>query len=534
MKADTIDPGRFEPTVFGAVRRYPIMVLVIAVLTAAAAVGYSMLQPEVFRAYATVTVPQTTLAQSESRDQYFDSQVLLLQSQDVAERAAHIANVALKDNLLSVRDFTGEAKSLEITPPQPSSPGGFGSSVVALTFTWPSATVAQAGANAVLEAFDQARSAAIAAQGVADIKAVERAILDARTSGQLSDLQNQRTHTLVNLQLDLASHPTVVRADEPQLPVNGNSKRAGAIGLLAGFVLGAALAFLRAGRRRSLEGRLDAGAIYDAPLIADIPSAGKNRILSAATDPLPMAADPQSSAAEAFRFTAGSVQRIRAARDDQLAVVFVSAGPGVDRSTVVANVALAVAESGTPVLAVDADSAEAALTGLLLPGTAPAVGFEQVVAGCHPISDCIEPSPLNADITVLRAGPVRAKPTTGMAYAEAVEKLIAEAKASFEVVLIDCPPLLRVANAVDLVQDSDAAVVVLGPGESVQDHLTMVERLGQVDSSPVGYVFRPAGRELRFRGRWRERTGRQYVPTTPRFTFRSSKNSRSSVRLPPG
>ena len=91
MRTGEIDHGHFEPTVFGAIRRYRVMVLIVTFLTAAAAVAYSLVQPEVFRASATVTVPLSAGAQSEARDQYFDSQVLLLQSQEVAERAARIA-----------------------------------------------------------------------------------------------------------------------------------------------------------------------------------------------------------------------------------------------------------------------------------------------------------------------------------------------------------------------------------------------------------------------------------------------------------
>jgi len=545
MMATKIEPGRFEPTVFGAVRRYWIMVLTIAVLMAGAAVGYSLIQPEVYRAYATVTVPQSALAQGESHDQYFDSQVLLLQSQEVADRATRIANAALNENVLSLRDFAGEGKSLEITPPEGTTPGGFGSSIVALTFTWPSSRVAQTGVNAVLQAFDDVRSAAIAAQGTADVAAVERTIRDARAKGQVTDLQNQRTQTLVNLQLALANHPTVAWAPEPQVPINGNSKRSAVIGLMAGLVLGAALAYLRASRRRCVDDSSDPLAIYDAPLIADIPPGGRRGIRaghSAGAELLPMTADPQSQAAEAFRFAAGSVERLRAAHEDRLAVVFVSAEAGVDRSTVVANVALALAESGAPVLAVDADAGEGALTGLLLPGSPSADGFEQVVAGCRPVTDCIETSPLNPNVTVLRAGPLRVKRTTGLAYAAAVERVIAEAKGSFDLVLIDSPALLEVANAVELVQDADAAIVVLGPGETVQDHVSMVERLDEVESGLAGYVYRQAGRRpgLLHRLRMRiaalavRRTDPETVLPYKQLAIRPARDRRSSARVPQG
>ena len=542
MKATRIEQARFEPTVFGAVRRYKIMVLVIAAVLAVAAAGYAFLQPAVYRAEATVTVPPNTLAQGEARDQYLDSQVLVLRSQDVAERAARLANAALKDNLLTWRDFTGEESSLKITPPEAATPGSFGSSIVAVSFTWPSATVAQVGANAALQAFDDVRATAIAAQGAADVAAVERAIRDARTNGQKNDLLNQRAQTLVNLQLDLASHPTVASAAKPQVPINGNVKRSGAIGLLAGLVLAAGLAYLRATRHRCLEDRLDPVAIYDAPLLGDIPLAETNRILpriTAVADPLPMAGDPHSPTAEAFRFTAGSVERIRAARDQQMAIVLVSAHSGADRSKVVANVALAVAESGTPVLAVDADAAHGALTDLLL-DSAPAEGFEQVVAGRLPVSDCITTSALHPDVTVLPAGTARTKRITGPAYAKAVERMITEAKESFDLVLIDSPALLRVSNAVELVHNSDAAIVVLGPGELIHDHVTMVERLDQVKSNVAGYIYRRTDGAPRFVRKLRDRRAaraarrkRQQAAATE-FAFRATKAARSTTRAPRG
>jgi len=76
MKVTSIEDGRFEPTVVGAVRRYWIMVLAIAVLTAGSAVGYTLVVPEIYLAQATVTVPQTSASEEEASDQYLDSQVL--------------------------------------------------------------------------------------------------------------------------------------------------------------------------------------------------------------------------------------------------------------------------------------------------------------------------------------------------------------------------------------------------------------------------------------------------------------------------
>jgi Mrp family chromosome partitioning ATPase len=603
-----VEEGGFEPTVVGAVRRYWLMVGIIALLTTVSAVGYTLVVPEVYRADATVTVPQTSLSEEEASDQYLDSQVLLLQSQEVADRAARIANAALNENVLSPRDFSGEEKFLEIKAPEGASPGSYGASIVAVSFIWPSARVAQIGTNAVLQAFDDVRAAAITAQGEAIVAGIEKAIDDARTEGQRKDLLKQRTQTLVNQQIDLARHPTVAWAAEPQVPINGNSTRSGAIGLVIGMLLGASLAYARASSRRCLEDRLEPATIYEAPLIGEIPAQGADRIISptdayratrrratffglvlvfaiglvvvyfavpggkwvdfgplransrnlllgvccglalllfgigavhrtrtkstAAADPLPMAGNPQSRVAEAFRFTAGSIQRIRAVRGNRLVVALVSTNTGAQRSFVSANVALAAAESGTPVLAVDADFSDGGLTDLLLPGRAPADGFAQVIAGQRPLSDCIQPSPLNRSLAVLGSGPAPMERTTGAAYSKAVNKMIDEAKTSFDLVLIDSPALLRMADATELVDNSDAAIVVLGSDEPVRDHITMVERLDLVNSEVVGYIYRWARRGPGFARDRRDQTSariarRTRMPSVPSSTLLASRSASS-------
>ena len=102
-------------------------------------IGYSLAQTKIYRAYANVTVPQPASLQGQQIDpaQYLDSQVLLLQSQDVAQRAASIANRELGSATLTVGDFAGANRKLTINPPVTATPGAYGASIVALWFQWP-------------------------------------------------------------------------------------------------------------------------------------------------------------------------------------------------------------------------------------------------------------------------------------------------------------------------------------------------------------------------------------------------------------
>jgi Mrp family chromosome partitioning ATPase len=482
---------RVEPTVFGAVRRYGFMVLAVTLMTAAVAVGFTLQQPELYRATATVSVPQPLLSEGQASEQYLDSQVLLLQSQDAAERAVGIANGSLADRFLAVDDFSGADKSVEITPPEGAQPGSYGATIITVSFTWPDAKIAQVGANALLQAFDDLRTASIAAQGEATVASIQNAIGDARTQGQRNDLLNQRTQALVSQQIDLARHPTVAWAAMPEVPVNGNVKRAGALGMAVGGVLGAALAFARASRHRCFEDALDPATLYAAPLLGEIPAQGTEAALElgeAGFGATAMTADHRSTVAEAYRFTAGSLERIRSDRRRRLSVVFVSSGSGAGSSVVVANVALAVAESGTRVLAVDAGGG--CLSSLLLPQSPGSAGLQQVLSGGRSATECIRTSPRHESLAVLGSGPPTGSRLTGAAYLERMEKVLAETTMTFGLVLVDSPSLLRAAEAIEVVDAADATVVVLGPDDPVQDHVDMANRLDLVGPEVLGYVFR--------------------------------------------
>jgi Mrp family chromosome partitioning ATPase len=496
MKDAGVEPYRFEPTVFSAVRRYRTMVLAVAILAMAAAVGYTLMQPKVYRAQASISVPEPGAQANLDTAQYLDTQVLILTSQTVAQRAAGIANNALRSNRLAASDFSGDGSSLVITPPMSANPGIYGDSIIGVSFTGPSASIAQAGANAVLQAFVDTRSAAIIAQANATIASLTQAMTLTSDPNQQSALMNARTQTVIDEDVDLAQHkPTVLWAQVPT-STSGSWKLAGVIGFVIGIVLGAALAYARASFRRGFAHPQDPAALYGVPLIGEIPAFEAQKTWRSNGSPsghlLPMIAEPHSAVAEAFRFAAGSVERIRNVRGPRLSLVFVSPLEGAGKSMVVANLALAIAEGGTRVLVVDADAAYGDLTARLLPGTPTADGFEQVLAGQQAVADCVQPSPFNSAVAVLGSGPPAPSRVTGAARSKAAGMLLAEAKASFDIVLIDSPALLQVADATELVDAADAAITVLSPDELIRDHLEMVDRLKLIGSDVVGYIYNRA------------------------------------------
>jgi Mrp family chromosome partitioning ATPase len=495
MKDASVESARFEPTVFGAVRRYSIMVLAFGLLAVVAAIGYRLQVGNIYAGKASVTMPSSQGGQPANGGQSVDDEVVLMESPAVAQRAARIANATLHDNSLSAQDFYNSGGPATIIPPSGAGVGSYGASIIVVTFAASNPRVAQVGANALLQAFSQVRSATIAAQYRNAIAGIDRILNGTVNPAQRAALLHQRNQQLVNEQIDLAQQPTVAWAIEPTSPVSSGLKKTAAEGLVVGLALGAAVAYVRASRRRGFVRRQDPAALYGVPLIGEIPAFEAEkapRSNGATARGLPVSADPHSAVAEAFRSAAGSVERIRAERGPRLSLVFVSPLADSSKSMVVANLALAVAEGGTRVLAVDADAREGGLTARLLPGTPAGGGLEQVLAGELLLPHCIQPSPLSEAVAVLGSGPALHPRVTGAARSKAASALLAKATSRFDVVLIDSPGLLQVADATELVGASDAAIIVLGPDEMMRDHVETVDRLKLIGSDVVGYIYNGA------------------------------------------
>jgi Mrp family chromosome partitioning ATPase/capsular polysaccharide biosynthesis protein len=491
MKDAGAQSTRLEPTVFGAIRRYRLMVLVITLAAMVGAVAYARITGGDYRAEASVTVPIPQSLQGQDPAQYLDSQVLLLQSPAVAQLAASMANATLHSNSLSAHDFYTNGGSATVSPPAGATAGAYGASIIGIGFKSTSPEVAQVAANSLIQAFEQQRSTNITNQFNNTIAGIDSAINATVTASQRAALEAQRTQALVNEQADLSQQPTVAWAIQPTKPIGGGWKRYALYGLVVGLVLGAGAAYLRASLRRRLGDRQDPAVIYGVPLLGEIPAFKAGETSRSGGKPL-VSARPRSAAAEAFRFTAGSIERLCTERGGQLALVFVSPLADAGKSTVVANLALVLAEGGTRVLAVDANAADGALTAQLLSGAQKGSGLEEALTGQVPLASCIQPSPLDGAVGVLGVGSGSLRRLAGAARSKAVVRLLATAKASFDVVLIDGPALLQDASAGELAAASDAAIIVVGPDEAIQDHLDTVERLRLIGSDVVGYVYNRA------------------------------------------
>lgn len=262
----------------------------------------------------------------------------------------------------------------------------------------------------------------------------------------------------------------------------------------------------------------DAEAAFALPVVAEVPLLPwhEQRRLSV---PRPDA-DPPPHFAEAFRTLRSSVRFMapRALTPDPAAPgvagiaapaatatgaeVLLVTSPGVaeGKTTVVCNLAASFARAGHSVLVLDFDRAN--------PGTAARLGARGGAVRVSPGEPNVQAADL-ARPTAVRGVSVVADWLREDAdeAAELGAALVASARGSADVVIVDTPGLLVASDAVELVSTADAVVVVCRAGvTSTSAARRAAEMLGRFRATALGVVLVGAGsaqRLLPFLERWR-------------------------------
>jgi capsular exopolysaccharide synthesis family protein len=255
---------------------------------------------------------------------------------------------------------------------------------------------------------------------------------------------------------------TVVKqADIPRAAVSPNKKLDIALGLLVGLALGIGVAVLRETLDTTIKSTSDLSAVSKASFLggiifdADVPKR-----------PLITHADPQSRRAESFRHLRTSLQFVDVAHRSRSFVITSSIG-GEGKSTTSANLALALAATGSRVALVEGDLRRPKVADYL--GLERAVGLTTVLIGQATVTDVMQ-SWGNGQLHVLPAGRVPPNPSE-LLGSQAMQNVIRQLEAAYDYVLIDAPPLLPVTDATVLSRIAGGAIVVVGAGRIRRDQL---------------------------------------------------------------
>jgi capsular exopolysaccharide synthesis family protein len=197
-----------------------------------------------------------------------------------------------------------------------------------------------------------------------------------------------------------------------------------------------------------------------------------------------------STSAEAYRTLQTSLRFSSLGKTKQRIAVTSSSG-GEGKTTVTANLAMVLAESGLRVVVVSADLRRP-MIGSLFGIDESEKGLTSVLLGDAPLTDCLMPVTFESgrSLYLLPSGPLPHNPTE-LLGSEAFGTLLSRIEAAgVDFILLDCAPVLPVSDPLAVAQHVDGMIVLALANRTRQNNLAeSIDRLRQVEADIIGVVL---------------------------------------------
>lgn len=293
--------------------------------------------------------------------------------------------------------------------------------------------------------------------------------------GQIAELSVAETF--------VAAGGEVIR--EATVPTQPVSPRPVATTLLA-LTLGLGLGVIGAYVRDRLDDRVREAPILERPpvglqVLGQLPESE-----ATATSGVDLLLAPLSPAAEAYRGLRSSLRFMSGSRaGDFRTIAVVSAEEAEGKTSVAANIAVAFAMTGQRVVVVDLDMRRPTLAGRF--GLTTGVGASEVLSGQLAVGDAIVPVGVE---TLRLIGPGTSPPNPGSLITTGLRDMVGELTRVADVVVFDTPPMLAVADAMEVVAVVEATLTVARFGVSRRSAVrTATQRMRGLGANLVGAVI---------------------------------------------
>ncbi len=198
-----------------------------------------------------------------------------------------------------------------------------------------------------------------------------------------------------------------------------------------------------------------------------------------------VAQDPRSPVAEAFRTLRTNIQ-FKSLDKPVRTLLVTSSAPGEGKSTVVANLAVSLAQTGAAVVAVDCDLRSPSLHTIFgLPNERGLTSL--MLAGDTQVREFLQRSEAGG-VDVLTSGPLPPNPAE-LLGSKRMEAVIRELRDMADYVIFDTPPVLSVTDAAVLATRMDGSMLVLSAGKARRDAAKKAKRtLEELSAHFLGVV----------------------------------------------
>jgi len=467
----------------GVLRRRKKLVALITLIAVGAAIAWTAVQPRVYSATAEVLVRPPILAVGDTTS----TQSLNIENERQIAMSVPVATIAADQaGGTTPRDLN---RDTDVTVTKDAD-------VLQVRVSDPDPRVAARRANALAAAYlayktQQAR-ATIDAK-VAVLKERLGALAGSKGSSASTALLNQQLAQVQSTTIDAGE--VLVAAEVPGAPSSPNLPMNIALALFAGLFVGVIAAFARERMDDHLHGRADLEGTIGAPVMTMIPTVpgwrdrGETHLVTLES--------PRSPAAEAYR-TLRTSMFVAAAERGIKTVMVVSALAGEGKSTTAANLAVTLAQADKKVVLVSADLRRPRVHEFF--GLAGDRGLSEVLEGDRRAWESLRSGRID-NLWVMSSGKVSDHPTE-LLQSRDMQELIAEQREVVDFIVIDCPPILAVADALVLaplvdcvLYVADAATTPRGAVVQARAQLDQVGArvlgavLNNVDAGATGYAY---------------------------------------------
>jgi len=273
----------------------------------------------------------------------------------------------------------------------------------------------------------------------------------------------------------------IEEAKLPVTPAKPNKKRNILLGIILGLFGGIGLAFFFEYLDNTIKTPEDVEEKFDVPVITTIDLVkGKNPDLVQ-----DMMEDSSSLMAESFKGMRTAIF-LSAADTPPKSLVITSVTPGEGKSSVTACLAISIAHAGKKVLLIDADMRRPTqYKHFLLDNNA---GLSSYLAGVSDLATSLHESVLE-NLDIMTSGPVPPNPSE-LLSSKNLSLLLSDAMNTYDMVLVDTPPLASVTDPVIVSRQVAGVILVTWAGKTTHEMLGKgIKQLKEVDAPMTGVVL---------------------------------------------
>jgi capsular exopolysaccharide synthesis family protein len=469
----------------GVLRRRWLVCIIPAVAGAVAAYALAAGQPEKFESSASLLFrsPAGSEAVTVDTTRQAATNVDLVSSDEIAQRtAAALGGGRTLDSIRSQVSIAARGNSDLISiRARDEDPG----TAAAIANTW-------------------------AAQYIAFRRAADRsqinqtiALINERLAGLTPDelegeegatLRSRRNELEIQASLQTGNAEVVEEARPGASPVSPRPVRSAVAAGFLGLLLGIAAAFIINRFDRRIRGADQLEELLGLPSLGSIPRA---RVLSDDAKPNPDGDVPDSDAVrEAFRVLRTNISFFGVSRKLD-SILVTSAAPGEGKTTVAFRLARAYAEVGVTTLLVEGDLRRPVLAARL--GLPDSLGLTNLLVSNDYVHRVVTTLAVGSgELDVMTAGPCPPNPQE-LLESDRMGVVMSELRSRYDMIVIDAPPVLSVADTASLVRHVGGLVIVSRLGVTTTDDMRRLRsQLRLLDARPLGIVVNAAGKERAF------------------------------------